>query len=192
MINSSPKIFDHSFGIVGRGDGVRFLGKLMLILFVGLISDVANTYAQDDDSDTAPPPLKTISRTDRDLLDRQRNVKDRTKTALTLMENRIKAAAQFNIDNELDKAFAELGIFHALMDDTLQYLENSNSKKSRVLDNFKRFEIGLRRFTPQLELIRREMPISHEFYVRSLLRQLRDARTKATEPMFAETVIRES
>lgn len=145
----------------------------------------------DDDSDTAPPPLKMISRPDRDLLDRQRNVKDRTKTALTLMENRIKAAAQFNSSDELDKVFSELGVFHALMDDTLQYLENSDSKRGRVLDNFKRFEIGLRRFTPQLELIRREMPMSHEFYVRSLLRQLRDARTKATEPMFGDTVIRE-
>jgi hypothetical protein len=58
-----------------------------------------------------------------------------------------------------------------------------------VLANLKRFEIGLRKFTPRLELIRREVPLTHEFYVRSLLKQLREARTKATEPLFGETVL---
>jgi len=77
------------------------------------------------------------------------------------------------------------------MDDTLSFLGSNDKFKGRVLDNFKRFEIGLRRFTPRLELVRRELPLTHEFYVRSLLKQLRDARTKATEPLFGETVLRD-
>lgn len=166
--------------------------RALFILFLGLFVDVTNTFSQtDDDQDLSPPPLKTISKAERESLDNQKGVKDRTKVALALMDLRIKAAAKFNDDGDLEKAFAELGVFHAMMDDMLQYLETSNAKRGRILDNFKRFEIGLRRFTPALELIRREMPLTHEFYVRSLLRQLRDTRTKATEPLFGNTVLRD-
>jgi hypothetical protein len=85
--------------------------------------------------------------------------------------------------------FRELGGFHALMDDALEFLGGNQKMTGKVLNNFKRFEIGLRRFTPRLELIRRNLPVSHEFYLRSLLKQLRDARTKATEPLFGDSIL---
>lgn len=192
MVNSSPKTLILNSDGFSQWFNLRFVCKAFCILLFSLFVDINVAFSQsDDETDLAPPPLKTITRTERDTLNKQKGIKDRTKTALNLMETRVNAAIQFNDAGDTDKAFMELGIFHALMDDTLQFLENSNTQKGRVLDNFKRFEIGLRRFTTPLELIRREMPITHEFYVRSLLRQLRDARTKATEPLFGETVLRE-
>lgn len=186
-INGRERFFAPS-----RSGGSYLFLRVFLILFLGILVDVPNSFSQtDDDQDKAPPPLKTISKAERELLDRQKGVKERTKTTLDLMDARVKAAAKFNEAGDLEKAFAELGVFHAMMDDMLQYLETSDAKRGRILDNFKRFEIGLRRFTPPLELIRREMPLTHEFYVRSLLRQLRDARTKATEPLFGNTVLRD-
>ncbi|MBA2378464.1 MAG: hypothetical protein H0V76_02680, partial [Blastocatellia bacterium] len=88
-----------------------------------------------------------------------------------------------------DEAFVELGAFHAIMDDALDSLGANERMTHRVLTNFKRFEIGIRRFNPRLELIRREFPGSHEYYVRSLIGHLRDARTRATEPLFGDTVL---
>lgn len=158
------------------------------VLFVSAFQINAQTPAE---IDTAPPPLKVISKSERDELSSSKGIKERTKTALEFMDVRLKNAELANSRGDLDTAFAELGAFHALMDDTLSFLGSNDKYKGRVLDNFKRFEIGLRRFTPRLELVRRELPLTHEFYVRSLLKQLRDARTKATEPLFGETVLRD-
>lgn len=142
--------------------------------------------------ETAPPPLKTMSKEERGLLDREPGIKKRTQLALELMEARLKRAEASNTTENLEQMFRELGGFHAMMDDTLVFLEGSESNRKRMLDNLKRFEIGLRRFTPRLELLRRDLPPSHEFYVRSLIKQLREARSRAVEPMFGETVIRDN
>lgn len=148
--------------------------------------------AQMDEIEAAPPPLKLISDTERSRLDRENGVKSRTRRSLELMDARLTNAEAALKASDFDKAFAELGVFHALIDDTLAFLGGAEKDSRKVLFNFKRFEIGIRGFTPRLELIRREMPLSHETYVLSLLKQLRDARTKATEPLFGETVLQDN
>ena len=159
----------------------------LLILFLygneTLVSQVPTEY------ETVPPPRKTVSEDERKKLDAENGVRRRTQLALSLMDARLKRAELLNSADNIDGVFDELGGFHALMDETLVFLESSDVNRSRVLNNFKRFEIGLRRFSPRLELLRRDMPISHEFYLRSLLRQLRDARTRAVEPMFGDSVL---
>jgi hypothetical protein len=102
------------------------------------------------------------------------------------METRVKSAEQYLVQEQMEPVFSELGRFHALILDALDYLESSDSNKKKQLDNFKRFELGLRAFTHRLELIRREMPPQREYYVRLLLREMRDARAKAVEPLFGE------
>ena len=42
---------------------------------------------------------------------------------------------------------------------------------------------------PRLELIRRDMPERYEYYVRRLLKTVRDTRAKAVEPFFSSTVL---
>lgn len=139
--------------------------------------------------ETVPPPRKTVSEEEQKRLDSESGVRRRTQLVLSLMDARLKRAETLNAADDIDGAFDELGGFHALMEDAIVFLEGSDTNRSRVLNYFKRFEIGLRRFTPRLELIRRDMPISHEFYIRSLLRQLREMRTRAVEPLFGDTVL---
>jgi hypothetical protein len=98
----------------------------------------------------------------------------------------VKIAEQYLPQERLEMVFRELGGFHALVDDALSYLASSDSDKKKVLDNFKRFELGLRTFTLRLELIRREMPPQREYYLRLLLREMREARAKAVEPLFGD------
>ena len=160
-----------------------------LLIIVSFLAAASVDAQTDDDLATAPPPLKTISNVERDKLDREKGVKSRTKLALNLMDDRLKRAEALFSRDDLENTFAELGVFHALMDDTLAFLGGNGRPNRKVLFNLKRFEIGLRKFTPRLELIRRELPLTHEFYVRSLLKLLREARTKATEPLFGETVL---
>ena len=154
-----------------------------------LLSGMSSNAQVPTEYETVPPPRKTVSEDEQKRLDSESGVRRRTQLVPSLMDARLKRAESLNAADDIDGAFDELGGFHALMEDAITFLEGSDSNRSRVLNNFKRFEIGLRRFSPRLELIRRDMPISHEFYIRSLLRQLREMRTRAVEPLFGDTVL---
>ena len=156
------------------------------LLFAGGIS------AQDtpDITETAPPPLRKLSEQERKSLSAEVDVKKRTKLALALMSARLAQAEQFSGRTQYAELYAELGAFHGLMDDTLRFLEKSDTDDDKILNNFKRLEIGLRSFSPRLEVIRRDLPLRYEYYVRVLLQYLREARTRAVEPLFDDAVVK--
>lgn len=166
----------------------RILGLLMIPIFL-LFLQVC-TYGQDDQDILAPPPLKFISKEEKAKLEESKNVKDRTKTALTLMDTRLATAESLMAKNDFNGIFQELGAFQGLLDNQLDYLIRRDNDSGRILDNFKRLEIGLRGFTARIETIRREMPYRFEPFVRSVGKYLRDARSKALEPLFSDTVVR--
>lgn len=139
--------------------------------------------------DTAPPPLRLVSKAELARLEAAKGVKERTKYALELMDARLTKAEELIKSDGLDGMYAELGGFHGLMDNTLDFLDESDRDSRKVLSNYKRFEIGLRKFRPRLELIRREIPLRYEPYVRNLIGYVRDARAKAVEPLFGDTVL---
>lgn len=177
---------------VRRSSNIGSRGKTSRLAFL-LISILAlqlSFFAQDSTEqdrippDAAPPPIKQMSKDERAQLSAAKDVKMRTKLTLEFMEVRVKVAEQYLPQEQLELVFRELGGFHALIIDALDYLAKADTNKKRQLDNFKRFEIGLRAFTHRLELIRREMPLQREYYVRLLLREMRDARAKAVEPLF--------
>lgn len=163
----------------------------MLALVTTLFTTAVFCVAQDPviDDDIAPPPLKILSPMEKDRLSAETEVKRRTKLALELMEVRMKQAeAQHTAENYV-QMFVELGAFHGMMDNMLEFLDKSDRDSKKVIYNFKRFEIGLRGFTPRLELMRRILPIRYERYVRNLIKNLRNARAKAIEPLFDDTVV---
>ncbi len=160
---------------------------IVLILFMFSASIItAQNFPPDD---IAPPPLKQISKSERSQLEAETEVKKRTKLALELMDLRLKSAEDLHTRQAFPEMFLELGGFHGLVDNTLEFLNQSNRSSGKELNNFKRLEIGLRAFMPRLEGIRRDLPLRYEFYLRSLVKYLRDARTKAIEPLFGDTVI---
>ncbi len=145
--------------------------------------------AQDEPKGIAPPPLKILAKEEKTQLEAETDIKRRTKLSLELMEVRLLKAETFGKQEQYREMFTELGSFHALMDNTLTFLGESDTNKGKVLNNFKRVELSLRKYVTRLELIRRDLPIKFEFYVRRLVRYVREARTKAVEPLFGETVL---
>jgi hypothetical protein len=105
------------------------------------------------------------------------------------MEARLKKAELLNTSESYGDVLNELGSFTALMNDTLKFLNSNDDGRGKVMTTFKRFEMALRTFTPRLELIRRDVPERFEYHVRTLLRNVRDARSKAVEPFFSTTVV---
>lgn len=160
-----------------------------LLLFLAISFTPAFGQSEPPD-DMAPPPVKNVSKAERSQLEAETEVKKRTKLALDLMNGRLIKAEELNSRQDFTAMFLELGSFHGLVDDTLVFLTRaSRGDSGKVLNNFKRLEIGLRTFIPRIELIRRELPPRYEFYVRSLTKYLRDARSKAIEPLFGDTVV---
>ena len=185
---------------------LRFLQKIVRELSAAFVKTVGvvsvNGYAalafavlafpafgQQAEPGDMPPPPRIFSKTERTALDRETDLKGRTKLALDLMETRLAKAEGAHDRNELDAMFTELGAFHGLVDDTLEFLTSKSRGNRKAPANLKRFEIGIRQFAPRLEVIRRDLPAKYEFYVRRLAIYLRDARSQAIEPLFGNTVV---
>jgi hypothetical protein len=111
--------------------------------------------------------------------------------AIDLMNLRVSAAEKRAAAEDFDAMYTELGAFQGLLDNTLEFLIRSDNDSDKVLNNFKRFEIGLRAFVPRIETVRRELPSSYEPYVKGLIRYIRDARGRALEPLFGDSVVRQ-
>jgi hypothetical protein len=144
--------------------------------------------AQDDLEVAAPPPLKIITRAEKSRLEAETDIKRRTILSIELMEAKLLKAESLTTAEDFQAMFAELGGFHALMDNTIEFLSKYGNDSNKVLINYKRLELTLRKHIIRLELIRRELPIRYEQYVRKLVKYVREARSKAVEPLFDDTV----
>lgn len=142
-------------------------------------------------ADMVPPPLKKLSNEEKERLEAEQNVKKRTQLAIDLMEARLKTAATQKDESDYRGALDTLGGFQALLENTLDFLTKNDVRSGRVQNNFKRFELALRAQAPRLELIRRELPLNYGYHVQKLIRAVRDARAKAVEPLFSNTVVPE-
>lgn len=165
-----------------------FAFRIAFLLFT--FAFVPPAAAQDDPPDTAPPPLKIVSKDDRQKLDAENDIKDRTNLALRMMDTRLDSAELLSANKDFDMMFRELGYFHALVDDSVTFLEKRDANSKKVLDTFKKLEIGLRGFIPRLETVRRDVPLRYEDYVRHLMKFVREARARAIDPMFGDSVVR--
>lgn len=168
-----------------------FFGGCFLLLTVFSLSLTAHAQQDEPLNATAPPPLKILSKTEKSQLEAVNDLKARTKLALELMEARLLKAESLNAQEQYQEMFTELGSFHALVDNTLDFLSKNNNDSGKVLNNFKRMELSLRKYITRLELIRRDLPIKFELYVRMLVKFIREARTRAVEPLFDDTVVPE-
>ncbi len=165
----------------------RLFFCFLLSVFSILICSPAN--AQESPQKEFPPPLKLLAKEEKSSLEAQTDVKKRTILSLELMDSRLLKAEGYNSKEKFKEMFTELGGFHALMDNTLAFLSKSNSNNGKVLNNYKRIELSLRKYITRLELIRRDLPLEYEPYVRRLTKYVREARTRAVEPLFGETVL---
>ena len=105
------------------------------------------------------------------------------------MDTRLKSAEKFRADENFTLMYAELGGFHALMDNTLAFLLRSGSNEGKQLNSLKKFEIGLRSYVPRVEIVRRDLPSNFDPYLKTLLKSIDAAREKAMAPFFSDTVI---
>jgi hypothetical protein len=168
------------------------IGRFSMLLFCVLTFSFllcSAASAQDDQIESAPPPLKLMSKDEQTRLDAKPDIKDRTKLSVELMNARLTAAEKLSAAKNFEGMYVEFGYFHALMDDALGYLNKKYDGRGKVLDNFKRLEISLRGMAPRIEVIRRDLPLRFDPYVRKLMGYLRSVRAQATDSLFSDSVI---
>lgn len=181
-----PNVILNLSTVIKRIGVVNFVRHIAMMSTL-VVSFFSIGWAQQDD--VAPPPLKLISKSERELLNSKPEPKDRANLTLELMNARLRSAEKYSADENYMLMYAELGGFQGLMDTTLDFLLHYNAGEGKKLNSLKRFEIGLRGFIPRIESIRRELPQNFEPYVKYLIRYVGDAREKAIKPFFANTVI---
>lgn len=183
----SEKLKAKRFGT--SGVSIRYLRLVLYFSLFTFSFSLLSVLAQDDPPDTAPPPIKMLSKDERTKLDAEQDPKSRTKLAVDLMHDRVDIAEKLSAAGDFDGLFRELGGFRALLDYSLAFLQKQDPNVGKSLDNYKRIELSLRAAMPRLETIRRELPLRYEEYVRELLIYVRDARTRAIEPLYSNTVL---
>lgn len=166
------------------------LTLLAFLLFTFYFLLPASVMAQEEyPRNAAAPPLKTLMKDEKERLESQKDIKKRLELALQLMEVRLKNAETLSVEENYPEMFVEMGFFHAIMDNTLNFLERNNIGSGKILNSYKRFEINLRSFIGRIEIIRRELPPRYEYYVRTLVKAVRDARSRAVAPLFDDSVV---
>ena len=179
MVNSKWKIRTFIF----RASVMLFTAYCLLL--------TAQAQVDEPPSDAAPPPPKSIPKDEKKSLDALTDLKKRTQLSLELLENHLVKAEQLGGQNDFQNSLNELGNYQAILENALNFLNSRDDGGNKVDNNFKRLEIGLRRTVPRLEILRREMPYSYGYYVRELQKVVRDARSKALDPLFSDSVVRQ-
>ncbi len=159
---------------------------LLLIIFGFTIASKAQTPKIQD---IEPPPLAVLTIDEIDQLKSQADIKDRTRLALELMEARLEKSETLCDQKLYRESLDELGNFQAIVTDALKYLNRNNTGNKKVQYNYKRLDINLRQLMPRLELLRRKMPFRFGYHVKNLMRYVSNTREKATDSLFANTVL---
>ena len=147
----------------------------------------AQVVTQEDNS---APPRKYVTDQDRAKLAAERDFKDRVKLSLLLAEGRLQLAVSHTEVARYIEAGNELGIYQALVEDLIVYVQGNAGGKGRMRDTFKRVEIALRSHVPRLETLRRTTPSEDAVHVRACIEFVRDARTRALESFYDDSVLR--
>lgn len=177
-----------------RTAGRRASGTLVLI-FTLLAGAQAQDGAPQPQREAGPPPLRYMPHDVRQRLDGAKDAKARARLCIELAEERLARAAQFADSDKYEAATGEIGIYEAIVEDTVRTLHSSSGPgktNNKFRDIFKRVEISLRSHVTRLESIRRVLPERHAVYLKDAIDFVRDRRDQALSAFYSDSVIRES
>jgi hypothetical protein len=147
--------------------------------------------ASQQQRDEGPPPMRYMPEDVRRRVESERDLKDRARLGMEIAEERLARAAQLTEQDRFEDATGEIGVYEAVVEDTVHFLQTSGKVNNKLRDVFKRVEITLRSHVTRLESIRRGLPERHAVYVKDAIEFVRDHRDLALGAFYDDTVIRE-
>ncbi|MDQ2920140.1 MAG: hypothetical protein M3R52_00780 [Acidobacteriota bacterium] len=163
----------------------------LLLLFVTLYVPVLSGQESRVQEQTAPPPLKIISRLERSQLNESKDAKDRVRTTLELALVHLAEAEAQTSQHDYPAAAAGAGRYWALVEDVFTFLKTMKSDSNKTRDLYKRVELALRAHGPRLSAIRRGTPAEYSVWIKTIEDFARDGRTEALNSFYGHTVFRD-
>ncbi|MEK6280946.1 MAG: hypothetical protein AABN95_11390 [Acidobacteriota bacterium] len=142
--------------------------------------------------DTAPPPLKTVSRVERSQIDEADGPKDRVKITIALAETHLTNAEARSTQSDFTGASGAIGRYWALIEDAFGFLKTMKTDSNKTRDLYKRVELALRAHGPRLTAMRRNTPAEYSVWIKEIEEFARNGRTEALNSFYGHTVFREA
>jgi hypothetical protein len=175
-----------------RRAALLFAALVLVALATGSVAAQTDANAQRADDPAAPPPLRYVPDDVRRQLDAEsRDVKARTKLSLQFAEDRLTRAAAAVEADRFEEATNDLGIYEAIVADTIHFVQASGRTGNKLRDTFKRIELALRAHVPRIETLRRGLPAAHAVYAKATIEFIRAERDQALSAFYDDTVIPE-
>jgi hypothetical protein len=168
-------------------DVILLLAALTIAALPVAVMGHQDPHPQDQ---TAPPPLKIITRLERSQLNESKDPKARVKTTIALAEAHLANAENQTSQHEYDAAAAEAGMYWALVEDAFSFLKTVERDNNARRDMYKRLELSLRAHGTRLSIMRRETPSEYAVWIKAIEDFARQGRTEALNSFYGQTVIR--
>jgi hypothetical protein len=154
--------------------------------------DAAAPRGGDEVFAAAAPPLRYLPDDVRRQLEAEaRDPKARSRLSLQLAEDRLARAAAASDAERFEESTNELGVYEAIVEDLIHYVQTSGRSGNKQRDLFKRIELALRAHVPRLETIRRGLPAAHAVYAKATIEFVRVQRDQALNAFYDDTVVPE-
>jgi hypothetical protein len=170
---------------------LTLLATMLLCAFVYLPAAYAQTPQPQPTPLTAPPPLKVITKEERQQLDQTKDIKQRLRLTIELASGHLTRAEQLTMQASYDEASAEVGMYHALVEDALDFMSSLKRDSDKTRDLYKRLELALRSDGPRLTSMRRVTPLEFAVWIKKVEDFARAGRTEALNSFYGHTVVRE-
>lgn len=173
----------------------RASGTMVLIFtLLACVGAQAQDGAPQPQKEVGPPPLRYLPPDVRQRLEGAKDAKERARLSMEIAEERLARAAQFAEQDRYEAATGEIGIYEAVIEDSVRVLHSSSGGgkvNNKFRDIFKRLEITLRSHITRIESIRRSLPERHAVHLKDAIDFVRDRRDQALAAFYSDSVIRE-
>ena len=165
----------------------------MPVILLFLTPFVPAVSAQDPHplDQTAPPPMKIITRAERSQLEQAKDDKARVKLTIELAETHLTNVETQTSQQQYEVAAAEAGMYWALIEDVLNFMKTVERDSNRRRDLYKRLELTLRAHGPRWSTIRHSTPAEYAVWIKEIEEFARNGRTEALDSFYGHTVVRD-
>jgi len=170
---------------------ILFLAHLLLFAFVYLPAVRAQDPQPQPTPLTAPPPFKMIVKEERDEIERNSDSGKRLRLIIDYAGAHLGRAEDHTGRENYEAASAEVGMYHALIENALEFLSTFKRDSNKTRDLYKRLELALRAHGPRLTAMRRTTPLEFAVWIKQVEDFARDGRTEALNSFYGHTVVRE-
>jgi hypothetical protein len=170
---------------------IIFLVHLLLFTFVCLPEVCAQDPQPQPTPLTAPPPFKMIVKEERAEIEQTTDSQKRLRIIIDYATTHLGRAEDHTAREDYEAASAEVGMYHALIENALAFLSTFKRDSNKTRDLYKRLEMALRGHGPRLTSMRRTTPLEFAVWIKQVEDFARDGRTEALNSFYGHTVVRD-